>query len=204
MLAPSAWTPRKRDSGKVAEPIQTERLVLEPWDERWLDDWIGLCQDPEVMRYIGPGMTWEPETARAVFRRALDHWHEHGFGWRAPIDKATGTWLGLAGLNYLSTGSDDVAEDVEIGWWLIPSAWGKGLATEAASAVRDEAFARLKLDRIVGRYQPANVASGRIMERLGMTHEQDTTGKYGEPLRIYSLTRADWLALSDSPSHQRR
>lgn len=204
MLAPSAWTPRKRDSGNVAEPIQTERLVLEPWDERWLDDWIEICQNPEVMRYIGPGLTWEPDVARGVFVRGLDHWREHGFGWRAPIDKTTGTWLGLAGLNYLSTGSDDVAEDVEIGWWLIPSAWGKGLATEAAFAVRDEAFTRLKLDRIIARYQPANIASGRIMERLGMTHERDTTGKYGEPLRIYSLSRAAWLRLPDSPSHRRR
>ncbi len=50
---------------------------------------------------------------------------------------------------------------IEIGWWLIPSAWGCGFATEGAVAVRDEAFADLGLDRIVARDQPANVHSVR-------------------------------------------
>jgi RimJ/RimL family protein N-acetyltransferase len=65
-------------------------------------------------------------------------------------------------------------------------------------AVRDESFERVGLDRIVGRYDPQNVASGRIMEKLGMRHERDSVTKYGGPVRIYVLERPDWEALREA------
>jgi RimJ/RimL family protein N-acetyltransferase len=78
-----------------------------------------------------------------------------------------------------ATEIDDKAE-VEIGWWISPSVWHQGYATEGALALRDETFERVGLDCIIGRHRPANVASGRIMERLGMTFERDAVGRYGE------------------------
>lgn len=146
------------------------------------------------MRYIGDGSTWSPERIDDVFERQLHHWQDHLFGWRAVLLRETGEWAGFVGLNHVGPEATEVTGDeVEIGWWLRPGMWGRGIATEAAVALRDEGFERAGLDRIIGRYQPDNVASGRIMARLGMTVERDAVGRHGETIRIYALEREQWL-----------
>lgn len=145
------------------------------------------------MRYIGDGSTWGPERIDDVFERQLRHWPDHGFGWRAALVAETGLWVGFVGLNHVGPEATEITTDeVEIGWWLRPEAWGQGFATEGATALRDEAFGRAGLDRIIGRFRPENVASGRIMQRLGMTHDRDATGRHGEVVRIYALSRDAW------------
>lgn len=171
----------------------TARLVLEPWEEGRREDFARATSVPEVVRYIGSGVTWSRGRADEVFDRNLRHWEEHGFGWRSAVERGTGAWQGFLGLNYVPEGAvDSSPDDVEIGWWLLPESWGRGLATEGAVAVRDEAFERVGLERIIGRYNPRNLASGRIMEKLGMRHERDSVTKDGVPVRIYALEREDW------------
>lgn len=175
--------------------LETERLVLEPWGKARREDFVRATAIPEVVRYIGSGETWSRERADEVFDRNIRHWQEHGFGWRSALERDSAAWLGFLGLNHVPDDAvDSPPEDVEIGWWLLPEAWGRGLATEGAVAVRDEAFERVGLERIVGRYDPRNQASGRIMEKLGMHHERDSVTKYGGPVRIYALARAEWAA----------
>lgn len=179
----------------------TARLALEPWDAGRREDFARATAIPEVVRYIGSGETWSREKADRVFHRNIRHWVEHGFGWRSALERDTGAWLGFLGLNHVPEEAvDSSPDDVEIGWWLLPEAWGRGLATEGAIALRDEAFERVGLERIVGRYDPRNRASGRIMEKLGMRHERDSVTKYGGPVRIYALEREDWAAASAEPS----
>jgi ribosomal-protein-alanine N-acetyltransferase len=152
-----------------------------------------LCRDPEVMRFIGPGQLWEPAVADEVFDAMLAHWREHGFGWRSVLDPASGDWLGFVGLNIVGHGVDGVAPDeVEIGWWLVHSAWGRGYASEGAAGLRDEGFQRVGLDRMIARLQRANRASCRVAEKTGMRFEREGKGRHGEALLIYSLNRAAW------------
>ncbi len=174
--------------------LGTERLALEPWDEARLEEFVELCADPEVMRFIGTGATWERPQAEDAFSRALDRWRVHGFGRRSLIEEASGSWLGFVEINRVGPGVVGVEPDeVEIGWWLARSAWGRGFATEGALAIRDEGFERVGLERIIGRFQPANIASGRIMEKLGMQYERDTIGRHAEALSIYVLDRSTWV-----------
>jgi RimJ/RimL family protein N-acetyltransferase len=174
--------------------LRTERLVLEPWDEARLEEFVALCADQDVMRFIGPGATWERARAEEAFARALERWREYGFGRRSLIEDASGAWLGFVEINPVGPGVAGVgADEIEIGWWLARSAWGRGFATEGALAIRDEGFERAGLERIVGRFQPANAASGRIMEKLGMRYERDATGRHDEVLSIYGLDRSAWL-----------
>jgi RimJ/RimL family protein N-acetyltransferase len=154
------------------------------------------------MRYIGDGSTWGRERTDEVFSRQLDHWKQHAFGWRAATLKTTGVWVGFIGLNYVGAEAIEIdnKDEVEIGWWLKPSAWHQGYATEGALALRDEAFERVGLDRIIGRHRPANQASGRIMDRLGMAFEREAIGKHGEVVRIWTLDRARWLSFGSNES----
>lgn len=188
---------------QLDQEVQTPRLVLARWSEADRDLLTALARDPEVIRYIGDGHPWADEKVDEVFDRNVEHWERHGFGWRAVIDKDSGTRIGFIGLNHIPPEAIEIAaaDEVEIGWWLAPAAWGRGIATEGAAALRDEAFAGIGLDRIIARYQPANIASGLIMEKIGMAFERDATGRHGETVRIYALGRAEWSTMGHDASH---
>jgi RimJ/RimL family protein N-acetyltransferase len=176
--------------------IETKRLVLEPLEQRRRDEFIALTADPETMRYWHPHGAYSADVAGRHFAASLANLEERGFGKRSVVSKETGRWIGFVDTTYVGPGCGDVpATDVEIGWMLTPSAWGHGYATEAGRAIRDEAFGEIGLDNIIAMHHPDNVASGRIIEKLGMVFEQDVRGWGGWPLRVYRLTRERWRSL---------
>jgi RimJ/RimL family protein N-acetyltransferase len=150
------------------------------------------------MQHIGRGGPWTRAEAVERSQAMADHWDEHGFGWRAliehdTVERATGGWAGLIALNRLGPGIAGVADDeIEIGWWLLPAAWHRGIGTEGARAVCDEAFGRVGADRVIARCRPANRRSLAVMGRLGMVQWRATTGRHGEALAIHVLDRAAW------------
>jgi [ribosomal protein S5]-alanine N-acetyltransferase len=175
--------------------IETERLLLEPLDVSRLDEFVALTADPDTMRYSSSGGPFSRDVAEQNFAASLVRLREHGFGRRWIVDKETGAGLGFTETKYFGESCDDVSPDeVEIGWMLMPPAWGHGYATEAGAAVRDEAFGRLELESIVAEHHPANSASGRVMEKLGMEFERDVVDRSGWPCRLYRLTRGQWAA----------
>lgn len=146
---------------------------------------------PEVARFLMDGTPWARADAEARSADQVRHWREHGFGWRAAADRATGELVGLMALSRADGLTPGVpAGEHEIGWWLDPAVWGRGLAREGAAAIRDEAFA-LGAPTIVARIQPENTASIAVAEALGLRRELASTGRVGEPLLVYRLARAD-------------
>jgi RimJ/RimL family protein N-acetyltransferase len=175
--------------------IETERLLLEPLDMSRLEEFVALTADPDTMRYWAPGGAFRREVAERNFAASLARLREHGFGRRWIVAKESGAGLGFTDTKHFGQSCAEVSPDeVEIGWMLTPSARGQGYATEAASAVRDEAFDRLELASIVAVHHPTNAASGRIMEKLGMAFERDVVARNGWPFRLYRLTREQWAA----------
>jgi RimJ/RimL family protein N-acetyltransferase len=176
--------------------IETERLLLEPLSEERREAFVALTGDPEVMRYWGTGGPYARDDALRHFAASLGYWAERGFGKRSVIAKGTGDWLGFVDTTRLGPGCGDLSPDeVEIGWMLKRSVWGRGYATEAARAARDDAFERVGLQSVIALYHPENGASGRIIEKLGMAFERDVVGWGGEPLRVHRLTREQWERL---------
>jgi RimJ/RimL family protein N-acetyltransferase len=82
----------------------------------------------------------------------------------------------------------DETNEIEIGYRLHPDYWNQGLATEAATAVRDHAFGDLKLPRVISLIHPDNVASRRVAQKIGMRFERSTVFK-GFPTQIFALNR---------------
>jgi RimJ/RimL family protein N-acetyltransferase len=133
--------------------------------------------------------------AERSFAAALERVEEHGFGRRWIVDKESGAGLGFTETKYFGESCDEVSPgEVEIGWMLTRAAWGHGYATEAGAAVRDEAFVSLELQGIVAVHHPANSASGRIMEKLGMAFDRDVVTTTGWPYRLYRLTLENWAS----------
>jgi RimJ/RimL family protein N-acetyltransferase len=175
--------------------IETDRLLLEPLDASRLEDFVALTADPDTMRYWAPGGPFRREAAERNFAASLARVQEHGFGRRWIVAKKNHAGLGFTDTKYFGESCDDVSpEEVELGWMLTPAAWGQGYATEAGGAVRDEAFDRLKLESVVAVHHPANAASGRLMEKLGMAFERDVVDRSGWPYRLYRLTREQWAS----------
>ncbi|MBV9212756.1 MAG: GNAT family N-acetyltransferase [Actinobacteria bacterium] len=192
-----------RALGEVTGALETGRLVLERWDERHLDDFVRLAADPRVARYVADGDPWTRDRATARFAEALGHWSRYGFGWRSAIERATGAWVGFVGLNFARPEAIELApRSVEIGWWIDPSRWRRGLATEGAVAVRDEAFARVGVDRLWARYQTSNPASARVAEKIGLRAERVARSRSNRPVQVVSLAIEDWARLpQDYPSN---
>ncbi len=170
--------------------IETVRLLLEPLESSRLEDFVALTANPDTMRYWSPEGPFTREVAEQNFAASLIRLQEYDFGRRWLVAKESGAGLGFTDTKYFGQSCEDVSSDeIEIGWMLSPDAWGHGFATEAARAIRDEAFDRLKLESIVAVHHPANRASGRIMDKLGMTFERDVVTISGWPFRLYRLTR---------------
>ncbi|MBB4663232.1 GNAT family N-acetyltransferase [Conexibacter arvalis] len=172
----------------LAAPLLTARLELRPWrdDAADLDAYAALCADPDVMRHIGAGEPLTRAQAAAQLTRFAEHWERHGYGLRAAVLRDSGELAGFVGV--ARAGQPGVRPgDVEIGWRLARRFWGRGLATEGALAVRDHAFARLRLARLVAFVRPANAASIAVMRKLGMEPLRDATCSFGRPMRIFAL-----------------
>ncbi|MFO7250023.1 MAG: GNAT family N-acetyltransferase [Actinomycetes bacterium] len=178
--------PRSRAPRRGCGPdvLTTGRLILWPWHDRYAEDFVRLSGDERVMRLVGSG-PWTRAYTLERHRQALRQWRCEGFGLRAILYEGR-----FAGLVSLSPCPDPVfpAPAREIGWWLDPEFWGRGIATEAALAVRDEAF-RLATATLVARCHPDNRPSKRIMGKLGMTFHGTGLDRYGGPCRIYAMPR---------------
>ena len=161
---------------------ETNRLLITAWDPQ---DWKVFCSissDPDVMKYIGKGEPWSAERTEQFVKVQIENFDRYGFCLWKLAYKPTGFLIGFCGLQPLGeTG------EIEIGWWLAKAFWGKGLATEAARTVFCYGFETIGLRRIVAIAQPANRASIRVMEKLGMRHEKNTLDRHGISVALYSI-----------------
>ncbi|HEX3464589.1 MAG TPA: GNAT family N-acetyltransferase [Candidatus Elarobacter sp.] len=130
-----------------------------------------LYADPRVMRWIGDCVVFERDEVEARFARvmAIENapGHARWDAFKIVERKADGAPLGQGGLLRCEI---DGTPEVEIGWWLAPSAWGHGYATEAALALRDFAFGELGLPRLSVVLYAENLKSVAVAERIGGVH----------------------------------
>jgi RimJ/RimL family protein N-acetyltransferase len=161
--------------------LTTARLTLVPWREEHLVDLMVLASDERIVRYIVDGKAWNRDYATDRHRSVLAHWRRYGYGWRAALDRETGIFTGVASMVHRSV------EEIELGWWIAPAAWGRGLATEVAAALRDEAFERHGVRRVLAQHQDGNDASGRVMAKIGLVHDRSVVDQTqaGRLLHVY-------------------
>jgi RimJ/RimL family protein N-acetyltransferase len=146
----------------VRHELETPRLRLRRWRSDDLDALARWHVDPNLMRHMHK-LSFTRDEMEADIEHYERHWAEHGFGLWAAEDKKSGMLIGRVGLAYHRVWPDDP----EVGW-LIDTPWqGKGLATEAGAACLRYAFGELRFSRVVSICTSENVASRRVMEKLG-------------------------------------
>lgn len=189
--------------------LETERLIIRPYDPgntNDVADAYAMYTDPEVVRYLSGQIVPDLETQRARLRDRRDFYTalNNRSGMWAIAARDTGRVVGTVMLKQLPrsapdfvTGNDasrpflpatsaaDLTDDYEVGWHLARAHWGKGYATEAARAVMNFGFHELKLDAIYAVVNPANAASIRVTQRLGMAPLGRTRKYYNAEVELF-------------------
>lgn len=148
--------------------LATDRLLLRDWSGDDAAPFAALNADPEVMEFFPkPLSRAESDGLMASAEAAIA---ANGFGLYAIEVKETGAFIGFVGLA-TPRFEAHFTPAIEIGWRLTRSAWGQGLATEAAHAVLDHAFGPLGLGALVSFTTVGNLRSRSVMERIGMTRD---------------------------------
>ena len=135
------------------------RPVIE--DAHW---WMEYINDAEAIRFMALRLG-DPEDARRFVQRALDRAATNGSGLNVISDRSTKMPVGMAGL--LVQEVDGVAE-LEIGYHLLPSAWGRGFALEAAARCREFAREAHVAGSVISLIDPRNLRSQRVAIRNGL------------------------------------
>lgn len=148
-----------------AVSLHGRRLSLRPWRPEDLAPLHALNGDADSMRHFPAAMTRAESDAWAA--RLQAHIDRHGWGFWAVEERGGAPFVGVVGLMNIPWEAR-FTPAVEVGWRISPAFRRRGYAEEAARLALDFGFGRLGLREIVAFTVPGNVASWRLMERLGM------------------------------------
>jgi ribosomal-protein-alanine N-acetyltransferase len=174
---------RHNDDSLRPVELRTGRLLLRAFEFADVDDVLAYEQDPRMSQYQPPGPPFARADAEAMVRRRITQRPS----WAIIVPSADRPRRPVVGHVRCSVWAG--SSTAELAYAIAPSLWGQGLATEAASAVLDHAFATLGLHKIFAAVVEANVGSIRVLEKLGMLPE----GRLREQVRIHDGTVADVL-----------
>lgn len=178
-------------------PLRTERLTLRPYRPADLADLLDIQSRPEVARYL----YWQPRDAaqvRAALAAKLAEGELRRDGTRLSLAvqwDEVGAVVGEVSLLWLSR----VHRQGELGYVFNPRYHGRGLATEAAAVMLRLGFDGLGLHRVIGRCDPRNTPSVRVLQRLGMrleahlVHSELVKGQWSDEL-VYAILEHEWRA----------
>jgi RimJ/RimL family protein N-acetyltransferase len=173
--------------------LKTARLLLRPFVQADADAIFALHSNPIVLRYWD-SPPWSDRTKAARFLAICEQMAQEGSGARLAIERAgDATFIGVCNLfNW-----NPIFRSAKLGYVLDIPAWGQGFATEAAHALLQWSFNTLDLNRVQSETDTRNLASNRVLEKLGFIHEgtlrQDciVDGEISDS-RVYGLLRSDW------------
>lgn len=158
-------SPRRADA---VAGLQTERLDLRPLTLANAADYWPLVRDADILRHVGEAPCTSLDAVRELLRsKPLADYANHGYGRLAVIRRDDGRFVGWCGLKYLPE-----LDEVDIGYRFLRDCWGHGYASEAGAAVLQQGFTQLGLRRIVGLVVPDNLASVRVLQKLGLRRER--------------------------------
>lgn len=176
---------------------ETERLRLRDWEAADGRRFYDVMNTPAVMRHLGGTQT--PEQWHEGFERLRAYQRDFGHTFWIVEERASGDILGFCGLKRVNApGAGGLTGTPEIGWRLRESAWGRGIAKEAAIATFDTGFGHFGYDRIIAMTIPPNIESQGLMKRLGMTRSEELDfiderfGPEVNPQIVYRMDVADW------------
>jgi len=171
------------------EQLLTERLSMRRPTRADVDAIHAIHRDPRACAHNPSDMLTTRRDAEDLYRRWAAHWQHHGFGYwviRRRRGNGSGAVLGFCGLKLMRLGGREV---LNLFYRIAPSAWGDGVATEAATAVVAWAIAYVPEHPVIARVRPDNAASARVAARAGL--------RRAEQLDTYGEDGIDWIYIGN-------
>ena len=165
--------------------LETQRLILREFHQEDLHQLAPILTNPKVMKFSPTGIL-SVSQVQAKIDSFINSYKEFGFGKWAVIFKDSNQLIGYCGI---AVEQIDKVDEREIGYRLDPEFWGRGLATEAALTTLQYGFEQLKFPYILGIVERKNVASVRVLEKLGMKYNRETVF-HGVKMDIYQVSDA--------------
>jgi RimJ/RimL family protein N-acetyltransferase len=146
--------------------LTSARLIYRAPTPADLDRLYAIYSDPQTQQFNPSGPMTEAAQAEALLARWTEHWELHGYGWWAIARrKAPDQVIGFGGIAF----HDYLGEQrMNLGYRFAVEAWGQGFATETGRTALYQAFVILGLSEVYGFVRPANIASARVLEKIGM------------------------------------
>ncbi|MCF7567374.1 GNAT family N-acetyltransferase [Sabulilitoribacter arenilitoris] len=155
--------------------IETERLLLRELRLTDLEGMFELDSNPEVHRYLGNKPIKTKAESQKILESVLNQYKERGIGRFAAIEKSSGNFIGWTGLKF-NTGDNEALgkkrDFYDIGYRFIKRYWGKGYASESSFKMLDFGFKELKLKTIVGAAETKNIASNKVLKKIGLQFKE--------------------------------
>lgn len=176
--------------------LETERLILRPWEQADAEELFRYASSPDV----GPSAGWPPHTdvenSREIIKNVLSVPETFAVVW-----KETSLPIGSIGLKLRNaTDLTEEADECELGYWLGVPYWGRGIMPEAAKEILSYAFEGLGMKKVWCGYYDGNEKSKRVQEKCGFRYEWTTQGvevpqmKETRTGHVNSLTKEAWQA----------
>jgi [ribosomal protein S5]-alanine N-acetyltransferase len=159
---------------------QSERLIVRLSTERDVPTLASMWCDAQVTRFMGGPRVFEQVCTS--LREELDSPPSRLDLWTV-TERQSGTVIGHCGLLPKTVEGRD---EVELNYIIAAAFWGRGYATEAASAIKTYALNSLRIPRLVSLIHPENTASERVALKLGMKFETETIRPNGKKLKVYA------------------
>ncbi len=149
--------------------LNGDGFILRPWQAADLNAMINIYANPEAMRDFG--QTLDADKARSTLQRYMRCYERHGFC-RWAITNLSSHIIGMAGVQRLDSHPSLGPHD-EVGWRLLPKAWGKGFATKAAQLSLSHYWKLSNEKRVLSYTSPDNLTSQAVMKRLNLTRNRE-------------------------------
>lgn len=154
-------------NAKMKIIIETPRLILRELSTNDAQNFYELNLNPRVIEFTGDTAFASIDESKNFLQNYSDY-QKNGFGRWVVIEKTTNEFLGWCGLKY-----DSEKNETDIGFRFFEKHWNKGFATESAKACLDYGFKELQLQSIVGRAMKNNLASIKVLEKIGMSYQKE-------------------------------
>ena len=169
--------------------LETPRLLAEAITPLHFNDLHRLCTDPQVMKTLSAdGKPLSEEAIREQIGQNIDHWRKQGFGFWVFHQKKDGQFIGRAGLKTYQIDGKNV---IGLAYAVMPDYWNRGFATEMTQASLEVGFGHLGFTEVESWTLPGNLASQRVMDKLGFRYERDFQFA-GLLHRFYRLVKGKW------------
>jgi RimJ/RimL family protein N-acetyltransferase len=170
--------------------LTTPRLVLRAFTKEDVDAMYYVLREEDVLRYFPPTDPLPRDRVQKMILGLLKHWDARGYGLWAVESRSTGVLMGRCGLQWLPD-----TEEVEVDFILGKAFWGQGFATEAGRASLQYGFEELRFERVAGIVHVENIASQRVLEKLGMALVEQREF-FGMECYRYAIERSSYNKVS--------